>query len=479
MIDLSHYRTPTGLLIDELSWKTLRSAVPDDALAEALCAASEGMPMPDSPLTAAQASGAFERLRAASLTDLLEPKRIKLLRCPPTVQPNYCTALKPPGNEAANYFFHRIRLRTPKANYPSPWEKWHDPALRLRVFRRFLHFKRETKLDGAATRRALHQTGATPAQFKPGVAKAVYELTGAKRVLDLSMGWGDRLAGFCASSSTGHYTGIDPNPELHPLYLEQMALYGTTKGVTLVNAPAETVPAFPAGSFDLAFTSPPYFGTERYGAGTTHEGAQSWHRYQAPHEWRDGFLRPTIEKAWQALTPGGVLALNIADIAHKGVCYPLCTWVQEIVSRLPAARFHFALGMRLQSANYSSESRSEHSGEPIWFWSKGERALPWHLPTMEERARSDRVALAAERAAAKAAEASRPKAWWTRKGVRGSPPTPPDVVAQVITDYRSGLTPPRVATKNGISKPTTYRILHDAGVRLIPGKPATTEKPPG
>ena len=33
-------------------------------------------------------------------------------------------------------------------------------------------------------------------QFKPIVAKVIYNMTDAKTVLDTSMGWGDRLAGF-------------------------------------------------------------------------------------------------------------------------------------------------------------------------------------------------------------------------------------------------------------------------------------------
>ena len=38
-------------------------------------------------------------------------------------------------------------------------------------------------------------------QFKPVVAKAIYDITNAKTVLDTSCGWGDRLAGFFASDA--------------------------------------------------------------------------------------------------------------------------------------------------------------------------------------------------------------------------------------------------------------------------------------
>ena len=48
-------------------------------------------------------------------------------------------------------------------------------------------------------------------QFKPIVAKTIYEMSDAKTVLDTSMGWGDRLTAFYASNAT-HYIGCDPNP---------------------------------------------------------------------------------------------------------------------------------------------------------------------------------------------------------------------------------------------------------------------------
>ena len=38
-------------------------------------------------------------------------------------------------------------------------------------------------------------------QFKPNVAKAIYHMTDAKKVLDTSCGWGDRLAGFYTSDA--------------------------------------------------------------------------------------------------------------------------------------------------------------------------------------------------------------------------------------------------------------------------------------
>ena len=42
-------------------------------------------------------------------------------------------------------------------------------------------------------------------QFKPVVAKTIYDMTKANTVLDPSCGWGDRLAGFFASNATEYY----------------------------------------------------------------------------------------------------------------------------------------------------------------------------------------------------------------------------------------------------------------------------------
>ncbi len=61
-------------------------------------------------------------------------------------------------------------------------------------------------------------------QFKPVVAKAIYDITEAKTVLDTSCGWGDRLAGFFASNAEEYY-GCDPNPNTYRRYQEQISQY--------------------------------------------------------------------------------------------------------------------------------------------------------------------------------------------------------------------------------------------------------------
>jgi SAM-dependent methyltransferase len=475
MLDLSRYRTTGELVIPTADWGMLRASWDPEVLAAALNASAEGLPPPDAEIGEARALNAFQALHQATLQDLLVPGPITLLRCPATTQPEYHTRLRPPGNAASNHFFHTVRLRTPKASAPSTWQKWKDSALRLQVFRRLLKLRKVDYINSATIRLALHMTGATPVQFKPGVAKAVYELTQARDVLDLSMGWGDRLAGFCASSQTRYYTGIDPNPELHSLYQKQIGLYGHGKQFDLRQGAAEDV-ALPDGRFDLVFTSPPYFGVERYAAGTGNEAGQSWCRYPTAESWRAGFLRPVINRAWRALAPGGIMAINITDVVLDRERHLLCRWLTEIVQAHPDARFHFALGMRLQGANYSDDRRQQVSGEPIWIWSKGDRELPTRLPDCRGSGQPmTRPSRACASPTARTESSPAP---------RGTPPTPEATSAQIIADYLAGDGSHLVARRYGVSAPTVRSILRRNGHQprsFTPrrGRSPSNEKPPG
>ena len=79
-------------------------------------------------------------------------------------------------------------------------------------------------------------------QFKPIVAKTIYEMSDAKTVLDTSMGWGDRLTGFFASNAT-HYIGCDPNPNTFKRYKDMIefwnSLTGNKKTTQIYNCGAE------------------------------------------------------------------------------------------------------------------------------------------------------------------------------------------------------------------------------------------------
>jgi len=161
-------------------------------------------------------------------------------------------------------------------------------------------------------------------QFKPNVAKTFYDMTNANTVLDTSMGWGDRLTAFYASNATT-YIGCDPNPNTFERYKKMISFYdkltGGKKNVKMYNCGAEDLPWDEIENVDCAFTSPPYFSTERYNEGGENEDMQSWKRYNTYEKWRDNFYLPVSQKSFDSLSDRGFLLVNILDPKVKGKRY--------------------------------------------------------------------------------------------------------------------------------------------------------------
>tara|TARA_B100001250_G_C19762346_1_gene773090 strand:+ start:42 stop:1040 length:999 start_codon:yes stop_codon:yes gene_type:complete len=210
-------------------------------------------------------------------------------------------------------------------------------------------------------------------QFKPAVAKAFYDFTNAKKVLDTSSGWGDRMTGFFASNAEEYY-GMDPNGDLHENYHKMAVQYENwlvkdsepkstfgdkwfsvegKKKVKIYRSPAEDLPwdEIP-NDIDIMFSSPPYFATERYAEGSKFESDQSWSRYNSYEEWRDGFYLPVMRKCFEKLTPGGWLMVNIMDPKVKGKRHKSC---DDLVNDLKE-HFKGQIGMRIMARPKSIKS---------------------------------------------------------------------------------------------------------------------------
>lgn len=117
------------------------------------------------------------------------------------------------------------------------------------------------------------------------------------------------MLGFLASGCT-RYTCCDPSTltakGLNEL-ADTFAYVGKRVEVNCIGAedfePDE-------GAYDMALTSPPYFDTERY----ADEPTQSFVRFPEYGAWLDGFLRPMVAHAYDALGDGGVFLLNVLNV---------------------------------------------------------------------------------------------------------------------------------------------------------------------
>ena len=221
------------------------------------------------------------------------------------------------GNDASNYFQQKNRWEVDGSVSPGPARTWINHKFMTSLMGSMYSLKMET-LGRSELRTMIGLRKYICSQFKPNVAKVLYEMLGAKNVLDFSMGWGDRLAGFYAAACTEHYVGLDPRVENHPIYDEQRAFYEKNLGffeskkkTNFYTSPAEDFDftQYPE-HFDLVFTSPPYFNVEKYSQSDT----QSWVRYKGIDGWNKNFLHKTLGNIIPSLRVGGVMAINIADV---------------------------------------------------------------------------------------------------------------------------------------------------------------------
>ena len=281
------------------------------------------------------------------------------------------------GNDASNFFQQKNRWEVDATQSPGPVRSWTSLRSMMSIARAFYTLK-YPHIDKRVVRGAMGLRKYVCSQFKPNVAKALYEMMNAKTILDFSAGWGDRLAGFYASNADT-YIGIDPRKENHPIYQEQVEFYKknlgwfeSKKNVYLYESPAEDWDNSEwVGKVDLVFTSPPYFNTERY----SYDDTQSWVRYKNIDSWNKDFLHKALDNVWETLKSGGYAIINIADIYDRSLhsYVKICEPMVEYMKQKQDCKFEGAIGMELSvrpsdsGIDYDDTSKF---AEPMWVFRK-------------------------------------------------------------------------------------------------------------
>ena len=295
-------------------------------------------------------------------------------------------------NDLSNYFHQHLRLNCSSFGFKAPKDVWENGTAKDiwrclgPIWRGINGMKpvevdnkielRGGRLDDKSYMSAFRLGTYIATQFKPNVAKTIYQMTNAKRVLDTSCGWGDRLAGFFTSDAE-EYIGCDPNPNTYKQYLKQVETYNSflskPKKVTIYNCGAEDLPWDKIDNIDCAFTSPPYFSTERYNEGGEKEENQSWHKFDEYSKWRDDFYLPVAQKSFERSKH---MFVNIMDPNIKNKRYYSS---DELVDSLKD-NFVGQIGMRIMQRPKSDklfESEEEKAEfmnriyiENVWCFSK-------------------------------------------------------------------------------------------------------------
>ena len=299
------------------------------------------------------------------------------------------------GNKSSNYFQQENRWSVDGSVSPGPLRTWNTEKFMVTLMGSAYTLKME-RIDKSILRTMLGLRKYICSQFKPNAAKAMYDYFKVKNVLDFSAGWGDRLAGFYSSLNTELYVGVDPRPENHPIYEKQAEYYD--RQLTFFETPKKVKFHCDAAedldfsqyhdTFDIIFTSPPYFNVERYG----HDEKQSWMRYKRIEEWNTQFLHKAIDNIWPTLRSGGKLCVNISDVnagsGGKKSWLKICDPMNDFIDEYSDSDYLGCIGMEMAArpnsigagtgvvsgeTNRLPEMIKETKGkfcEPVWIWEK-------------------------------------------------------------------------------------------------------------
>ena len=304
------------------------------------------------------------------------------------------------GNKASNYFQQHNRWSVDGSVSPGPIRTWSTEKFMYTLLGSLFTLK-VSKIDKGTLRTCISLRKYICSQFKPCVAKAIYDKYKCKNVLDFSAGWGDRLAGFYASDFGELYVGIDPKKENPSIYRQQAEFYEKHRTLfegerkcEFINEPAEDADLSKyEGMMDIVFTSPPYFNVERY----SHDDTQSWVRHKAIDDWNKLFLHKALDNVWKTLRPGGLLMVNISDVYANAKwsterCWQeICNPMNDFLSELSDSEYQGCFGMEMarrpncigvgtgkvtDEPNRKEEMVKPYDdkqgtfAEPVWVWKK-------------------------------------------------------------------------------------------------------------
>lgn len=396
--ELEEFATEPYFYIGDDDWANVKERYEKDDIKETLAELLMKYELPYLEITEKEALADYKNLKGVKWADLFIDRRWYARSEYDWSLSNTLLRRLNVGNKASNYFQQANRWSVDGTVSPGPARTWQSKQFMTTLMGSLFTMK-APRVDKSTVRSSIALRKYICSQFKPNVAKVLYDKHQVKTVLDFSMGWGDRLAGFYASECAEKYIGIDPRKENHPIYKQQAEFYEkhrtffeVEKSYDFICSPAEDADL---GAYketvDLIMTSPPYFSVERY----SYDDTQSWVRYGNINDWNEKFLHRAIENVWQTLKPGGILMVNISDVntTSKGtsggkqwqsICDPMNDYLSE---KGTDAIYEGCFGMEMakrpnclgigtaEDTDDSNMDEDYHEregtfGEPVWVWQK-------------------------------------------------------------------------------------------------------------
>ncbi len=292
-----------------------------------------------------------------------------------------------------NYFTEEARMnavvgrgRLETSQKMSPYEWWVSDW-RRKLFMSLI--EKKEAMNTETLREEIYRQLPEATLFKVSFAMALINVlrehitssNGRLRMLDISAGWGDRMISAFVTGCE-RYLGYDPNTKLIPGHREiihKLSDLETDKFDYQVRPEPFETANLESETFDLCFTSPPYFNFETY----TNESTQSIFKYPRYETWLVHFFLASLRKAWKALRPGGAMAIHITDTREmKNVCSIMGLYIEGF---LEDSRYGGVISSQLREVD-----SDEHSGKirrPVWIFYKNKNVTSMTTPRAAEAKR--------------------------------------------------------------------------------------------
>lgn len=209
-------------------------------------------------------------------------------------------------NNLTDYFTEKCRIKCHFKKCITPLEYWNRNKEKI---------IEECYEDKLKMRDYIYKNTRLCNNFRISVALTILNIFNAKKWLDISAGWGDRLIA-AIIHNVDYYYSTDPNPDLYPEYNKIIDTFVNLRETDDLKISKDKFQILPDGfedvtlpdfKFDLVFSSPPFYDLEIY----SDSKKDSYHKYKNANKWYKNFLLYSVNKAVDALEIGGHLVLYI------------------------------------------------------------------------------------------------------------------------------------------------------------------------
>ena len=229
------------------------------------------------------------------------------------------------GNAFLNYFTFKARLNTRGVKGMNFFEFLENKEYHNKPYIKRLIDSQKNGSRTAILYRVYTLHCGNISLLKPVNALKVIDIFKPNCVLDFCCGWGSSLVG-ASALNINKFIGIDLNPQLITPLSEmrhQLKLLSKTE-IELYFTDCLLVD-YSLLDYDMVFTSPPYYNTEKY-VGSSFKTIEEW----------DKWYIQIFSKTYKYLKPNGYFLLNIPEEIYNRVCVSLlgnCVFKIELLRK--------------------------------------------------------------------------------------------------------------------------------------------------